>query len=584
MKKINTLISLCILTSSVILPSYVSATTQNSSMPSSLTTEKSNSINTPSSSAIEESDSENVQIPDITISRKSSSQYAGISLWVSAKITNTENNIIKKGTKIVISGVSKEYFDFTNWSFVDGSSYGEYSVDAEKGQLIYTFSTDINFSGSFTLNWFIPTKTVQETSDIQILTGQYVNDKNSTDIDIENSKFQVTKTPGGGGVETRVQANSGNQGNIAVDDNSKGVSSEGYSIYDPNQKYLPVTYVLDPGNLTPSQTNRTYTISGTGPESKIITTLIRVSIRDLGDTNYLTLDQAKSDGYLNYSVNDDGSVSIVWKDGIKINGNRINVPLYAPDVSGKYSVTSTYTADTYYPSISIQTLTNKVAYVPGSSGFIPKILGASDRELKQGEDIIDIDSWLLTGVTATDLTDGDLTSKVEVLNSNELKNAWKNHINGEFQITYSIKNSQDQIATKQVKVIVYSDITIHYQDDSGNKIKDDLILSGNPRDTYTVDNTDVIFNNKNYYFISSDPSSLTGNYGSQGQPSEITLTYKENKQSISGSNFTMTLGDKEPTVSDFKASATDKAGNTLYVTADFTKVDFTKAGTYDVVL
>lgn len=94
-------------------------------------------------------------------------------------------------------------------------------------------------------------------------------------------------------------------------------------------------------------------------------------------------------------------------------------------MSGKYSVTSTYTAATYYPGISIQTLTNKVAYVPGSSGFILKILGTLDKELKQGKNIIDIDSWLLTGVTATDLTDGDLTSKVEVLNSNELKNAWE---------------------------------------------------------------------------------------------------------------------------------------------------------------
>lgn len=97
----------------------------------------------------------------------------------------------------------------------------------KEGQLIYTFNTDINFSDNFTLNWFIPTKTVQETSNVQILTGQYVNDKSSTDIDIENSKFQVTKTPGGGVVETRVQANNTNQGNIAVDDNSKDVSSEG---------------------------------------------------------------------------------------------------------------------------------------------------------------------------------------------------------------------------------------------------------------------------------------------------------------------------------------------------------------------
>lgn len=86
-EKTATLISLGILTSSVILTSYVSATTPNSSMPSSLVTEESNSIKTPRTSITEESGSENAQIPDITTSRKPTSQYAGISLWVSAKIT-----------------------------------------------------------------------------------------------------------------------------------------------------------------------------------------------------------------------------------------------------------------------------------------------------------------------------------------------------------------------------------------------------------------------------------------------------------------------------------------------------------------
>ncbi|MEK8004843.1 MucBP domain-containing protein, partial [Enterococcus faecalis] len=533
--------------------------------------------------ATKDVDSDYAQMPEISISRKSNSQYSGISLWVSAKITNVENNIIKKGTKIIISGVSGEYFDFDNWSFVDGSAYGEYSVDPGKGQLIYTINTDIDFSGSFTLNWFVPTKAVQQTSEVQILTGQYIDDKNSTDIDIENAKFQVTKAPGGGGVETRVQANAGNQGNIAVDNNAKGVSIDGYSIYDPNQKYLPVTYILDPGNLTSSQTNRTYTISGTGPGSEIIPSLIRVSIDDgLGSINYLTLDQATSDGYIKYKINDDNSVSITWENGIKIKFNRINVPLYAPDVTGQYTVTSTYTADTYYPGISVTNLTNKVAYVPGSSGFIPKILGATDKVLKQGADVGDLDDWLLKGVTATDLTDGNLTNQIEILDFNELKNAWEKHINGEFKVTYSVKNSQNQIATKQVKVTIYSDITIHYQDDSGNKIKEDLTLTGNPGDSYVIDNSDITVNNQKYYFSVAKPTTLTGKYGDNGQPTEVFLTYMYNKQSINGSDFSMYVGDKTPTVSDFKATATDKDGKELEVTADFSKVDFSKAGTYEV--
>ncbi|PEF14922.1 hypothetical protein CON87_32425, partial [Bacillus cereus] len=129
------------------------------------------------------------------------------------------------------------------------------------------------------------------------------------------------------------------------------------------------------------------------------------------------------------------------------------------------------------------------------------------------------------------MEDGDITSKVVIKSDGGLNSGFENKVSGPYTITYSVTDSDGNTSTKSIVVVLYSAITIHYQDDSGNKIKDDLILSGNPGDTYTVDNTDVIFNNKNYYFISSDPSSLTGNYGSQGQPSEITLTYKENKQS-----------------------------------------------------
>ncbi|WP_349651656.1 LPXTG cell wall anchor domain-containing protein [Lactococcus lactis] len=69
-----------------------------------------------------------------------------------------------------------------------------------------------------------------------------------------------------------------------------------------------------------------------------------------------------------------------------------------------------------------------------------------------------------------------------------------------------------------------------------------------------------------------------------GQSKTVKLTITENKQSINGSDFSMHEGDKQPTVSDFKASATDKNGTSLDVMADFSKVDFKKIGTYDVVL
>lgn len=58
----------------------------------------------------------------------------------------------------------------------------------------------------------------------------------------------------------------------------------------------------------------------------------------------------------------------------------------------------------------------------------------------------------------------------------------------------------------------------------------------------------------------------------------------EDLSMIKGSDYTMTLGDAQPTAADFKASATDITGNPIDVTIDFAKVDFAKAGTYPVLL
>lgn len=64
----------------------------------------------------------------------------------------------------------------------------------------------------------------------------------------------------------------------------------------------------------------------------------------------------------------------------------------------------------------------------------------------------------------------------------------------------------------------------------------------------------------------------------------IEVLEAQNLQSINGENYTMTMGSATPTVSDFKGSATDTDGNAIDVTADFSKVNFSKPGNYDVTL
>jgi uncharacterized protein YjbI with pentapeptide repeats len=69
-----------------------------------------------------------------------------------------------------------------------------------------------------------------------------------------------------------------------------------------------------------------------------------------------------------------------------------------------------------------------------------------------------------------------------------------------------------------------------------------------------------------------------------GQTKTVRLTVLANQQTLTGSDFTAYVGDPKPTVNDFKASATDKDGKAVDVTADLSNVDMQKAGTYNIVL
>ncbi|MGH1647976.1 BspA family leucine-rich repeat surface protein [Enterococcus gilvus] len=71
---------------------------------------------------------------------------------------------------------------------------------------------------------------------------------------------------------------------------------------------------------------------------------------------------------------------------------------------------------------------------------------------------------------------------------------------------------------------------------------------------------------------------------SQGSPSQNVETFVWQPVTLEGADYTMTIGDPQPTASDFKASATDKNGNPTEVAIDFSEVDFNHVGVYDVTL
>ncbi|MHA3066831.1 leucine-rich repeat domain-containing protein [Lacticaseibacillus saniviri] len=69
-----------------------------------------------------------------------------------------------------------------------------------------------------------------------------------------------------------------------------------------------------------------------------------------------------------------------------------------------------------------------------------------------------------------------------------------------------------------------------------------------------------------------------------GQSKTVTLHVLENKQSISGSDYTMHVGDPTPTADNFQANATDKDGNKLDVNVDLSQADLKTPGDYPVTL
>lgn len=188
------------------------------------------------------------------------------------------------------------------------------------------------------------------------------------------------------------------------------------------------------------------------------------------------------------------------------------------------------------------------------------------------------DSWSAKDnfVSATNQDGSALDfSKIAVSGSVDTSKAGKN------TITYTYNN---QKTTAQVTVIenkqslVVKNSKIYIGDDWENQ---DNFVSATDKDGKTVDFSAI-------KVTGSVDVNTVGEYTvvyTNGDLKKLAvITVSENQQSITGADFSMYVGDKEPTPSDFNASATDKDGKSIEVKTDFSGVNFAKAGTYDVVL
>ncbi|MDV2575571.1 bacterial Ig-like domain-containing protein [Lactiplantibacillus plantarum] len=209
-----------------------------------------------------------------------------------------------------------------------------------------------------------------------------------------------------------------------------------------------------------------------------------------------------------------------------------------------------------------------------------------DKNIKQGTTVSDINKWLLDGVTASDVEDGNLSSAVTIKDDTNFVNAWNSNKNGVYTIIYTVTDSDGNTVTQSVSATIYSDITIHYIDKNGTELSAQTTSMANSvGSNYNIIPTSLIKKNGvSYYYVSSN-NNLSGIYGENNQPTDIYLTYDIDQTSIDTKDSTLVAGPSTTwKAADNFVSATDEAGSALKL-SDITvsgTVDPTKAGRYEV--
>lgn len=101
-------------------------------------------------------------------------------------------------------------------------------------------------------------------------------------------------------------------------------------------------------------------------------------------------------------------------------------------------------------------------------------------------------------------------------------------------------------------------------------------INSTPLSVAVLFDTNIDFNTPGKYKVKLEAS--------DGQIKTVSLMIKENLKQISGNDYTMYVGDPEPTVNDFNATAVDKFGDGIEVYLDLNGISTTNPGVYPVTL
>ncbi len=261
-------------------------------------------------------------------------------------------------------------------------------------------------------------------------------------------------------------------------------------------------------------------------------------------------------------------------EGQEINGNKIwykiqsDVPI---DESRKIV------------DVSLGTYNFETSYAYVHSSYIYKesqepIITANDVTLKNGSTFKPLD-----GVSAYDAWDGDVTSKIVVTNNKvDTKKA------GTYEVTYSVTDSEENKATKTIKVTVLpTKPTITVSDKKvniGSKLNllEGVTASdaedGDITDKVVVSSNGVNINKAGTYDVTYSVTDKDNNTVTK----TIKVTVVSNKPTIEAKNITVLMGDEFNPLSGVKATDIEDGDISKKVTVNNNNVDVNKAGIYSI--
>ena len=489
---------------------------------------------------------------------------------------------ISNGTKLTFTISNPKSINWDNIQLNGGTNYGSLAYDKTSGTITYTFSTDISNAG---INFIINLHTAAVDTSKNIITASL----NNTSVAITGGTSYNTKAnaggSGGSGYDNqRLIIGNGSYGYIGINDNYVGYIN-GKNYYLPDMQSMNFNVVVDPGFYTNSQNDKigrtiTLSISGTGASLQAD----NIYITEKGgfpntSKSYVPL---SSVGWTTTQI-DDQTVKISIPDNMDIGWYVLGIVATTPGLNSQYILTDQYESD--YITTAQKSTTSGYFQNINNSGFVPKIT-AMDKNIKQGTTVSDINKWLLDGVTASDVEDGNLSSAVTIKDDTNFVNAWNSNKNGVYTIIYTVTDSDGNTVTQSVSATIYSDITIHYIDKNGTELSAQTTSMANSvGSNYNIIPTSLIKKNGvSYYYVSSN-NNLSGIYGENNQPTDIYLTYDIDQTSIDTKDSTLVAGQSTTwKAADNFVSATDEAGSALKL-SDITvsgTVDPTKAGRYEV--